>query len=122
MKIKKMFLGYFVLMATSCSNTNTVNILIQNVGGKDLVNPKVSVSIQKILHHLQMSSNDSLVLLNEKNLPVGYIYNTDSTFISFTVPVIKKGSQKTYSMNRKENKLVDNLFRFRHENILVYVK
>ncbi len=117
-----MFLGYFVLMATSCSNTNTVNILIQNVGGKDLVNPKVSVSIQKILHHLQMSSNDSLVLLNEKNLPVGYIYNTDSTFISFSVPVIKKGSQKTYSMNRKENKLVDNLFRFRHENILVYVK
>lgn len=122
MKLRNLFFAGFLLAATSCTNTNTVNILIQNTGVKDLVNPEVAVSLEEVMGYLQTKKSDVLVLLNEKNLLVPYTYNADSTSIIFSVPVIKKGSQKTYSMNRRESRLVDNLFKFRQENILVSVK
>lgn len=122
MKLRNLFFAGFLLAATSCTNTNTVNILIQNTGVKDLVNPEVAVSLEEVMGYLRTKKSDVLILLNEKNLPVTYTYNADSTSIIFSVPVIKKGSQKTYSMNRRESRLVDNLFKFRQENILVSVK
>ena len=120
MKLRNLFFAGFLLAATSCTNTNTVNILIQNTGVKDLVNPEVAVSLEEVMGYLRTKKSD--VLLNEKNLPVTYTYNADSTSIIFFVPVIKKGSQKTYSINRRESRLVDNLFKFRQGNILVSVK
>ena len=122
MKPGNLFLASFLSVVTSCTNPNTVNILIQNTGAKDLVNPEVVVSLEEVRSHLRTKKSDILVLFNEKNLPVAYTYNADSTYIVFSVPVIKKGSQKTYSLNRRESRLADNLFKFRQENILVPVK
>ena len=122
MKLRNLFFPSFLFVATSCTNTNSVNILIRNTGVKDLVNAEVVVSLEEVMGHLQTEKSDLLVLLNEKNLPIAYAYNADSTTIIFSVPAIKKGSQKTYSMNRREGRLVDNLFKFRQESILVSVK
>ena len=72
MKLRNLFFAGFLLAATSCTNTNTVNILIQNTGVKDLVNPEVAVSLEEVMGYLRTKKSDVLVLLNEKNLPVTY--------------------------------------------------
>ena len=73
-KVKVMLCGVCVMLTClSCTNTNTVNVLISNRGDGDC--------------------RDKC-----------------------------KKSQKTYSVNRKDMSLSDNLFRFRSENIYIDVK
>ena len=79
-------------------------------------------TMKKIHARLQTTPADTLIVMNEKNMPIHYGYSKDSSRIVFRVPLIRKKSQKTYSVNRKDMSLSDNLFRFRSENIYIDVK
>lgn len=119
----KQFLFYILLavMAVSCSNSDTVNILISNRTDADVKNVVVKVACADINKHLIYTDNDSLYLLNETNADVIYHYTAIRDSIVFTVPIIKSYSQKNYSLNVGEKKLEDNLFRFRAASIQVSV-
>lgn len=53
---------------------------------------------------------------------VRYTYNADTTAILFVVPIVWARSQKTYSVNHQHISLIDNLFAFRSENIIIGIK
>ena len=113
----------FLLAAScmACTNTGTVNILITNARNADCNNTAVTVPMQEIKQRLNATDTDTLILLNETNRPVEYNYVQNREAISFIVPVIKKNSQKNYTINRGEKRLSDNLFRFRTASITVTV-
>ena len=53
---------------------------------------------------------------------VRYTYNADTTAILFVFPIVRVRSQKTYSVNHQHISLIDNLFAFRSENIIIGIK
>ncbi len=108
-----------VLLFASCTNHNTVNVLITNGSGADMTDKEVRVSLDEVRSRLQTARGDTLIVLNEQNVPVDYGFSADSLYLVFRVPIIKKNSQKTYSINRSHSRLSDNLLRFRRENIMV---
>lgn len=120
--MKKIALVLVCLICLSCTNTNTVNILITNKSGKDLSNKEVVVSVSDIRERLQTTREDTLLVMNEKNIQIAYSYNSDSSNIRFVVPLLKKNSQKTYSVNRSHSRLSENLLKFRSENIMIDVR
>ena len=73
----------------------------------------ISEYIQNFLQKLKM---------NEKNIQIAYSYDSDSSNIRFVVPLLKKNSQKTYSVNRSHSRLSENLLKFRSENIMIDVR
>ena len=111
-----------MLTCLSCTNTNTVNVLISNRGDGDCRDKYIEVPVEKIHARLQTTPADTLIVINERNMPIHHGYSKDSSRIVFRVPLIRKKSQKTYSVNRKDMSLSDNLFRFRSENIYIDVK
>ena len=122
-KVKVMLCGVCVMLTClSCTNTNTVNVLISNRDDGDCRDKYIEVPVEKIHARLQTTPADTLIVMNEKNMPIHYGYSKDSSRIVFRVPLIRKKSQKTYSVNRKDMSLSDNLFRFRSENIYIDVK
>lgn len=106
-------------VATSCTNHNSINIIIANTQSHTLQNIKVAVSIKEVCTNLHIRSINSPLLLNEKNIPVKYEYNTTKDSIRFSVPIIHKNSQKTYSINRELPSLSNNFLRIRGENIRI---
>ena len=116
-----MFYILLAVVAVSCSNSDTVNILISNRSSDIVKNVEVKVACSDIKKHLDYTDNDSLYLLNETNADVIYHYTTARDSIVFTVPIINSYSQKNYSLNVGEKKLEDNLFKFRAASIQVSV-
>lgn len=114
--------AFAVTLLAACSNYNNVNVLITNRGANDVANCEVRVPVYKLQNSLQIKRGDTLTVLNERNIPVDYAYSADSSELVFHVPLIRKHSQKTYSVNRSRSQLSDNLFRFRRENIIVNVE
>ncbi len=53
---------------------------------------------------------------------VRYTYNADTTAILFVVPTVRARSQKTNSVNHQNISLINNLFAFRSENIIIGIK
>ena len=53
---------------------------------------------------------------------VRYTYDADTTAILFVVPTVRAHSQKTYSVNHQHISLIDNLFAFCSENIIIEIK
>ena len=53
---------------------------------------------------------------------IRYTYNADTTAILFVVPIVRVRSQKTYSVNHQHISLIDNLFAFCSENIIIEIK
>ena len=53
---------------------------------------------------------------------VRYTYNADTTAILFVVPIVRARSQKTYFVNHQHISLIDNLFAFCSENIIIEIK
>ena len=106
---------------TSCVNTGSLNILIDNTSGHDTTRVVVSVPLDSITAHLGNGDGKPLILLNEKNESVDYSHDPSGA-ITFTIPVIKKDSQKNYSLNKQEKQLSDNLFRFRTASIRITVQ
>lgn len=117
-----MLLFAAMLAITSCTNHSTANILITNHTARDLSNRTVTVSLSDIHERLQTEASDTIILLNEKNIPVHYTLSPDETSIIFHVPMVRARSQKTYSVNRKHASLRDNLLTFRTENIIIELK
>lgn len=111
-----------VLLATACSDPRTVNILIENHGPADAANAKVVVGIADVRSRLAPCDGDTLILLDEKNCPVPYALTSGGTAIVFRVPVVRRGSQKTYSARVGHIRLADNLLAFRRKNIVVEAK
>lgn len=110
------------LSITSCTNHSTANILITNHTARDLSGRAVTVSLSDIHKRLQTEPSDTIILLNEENIPVRYTFNADTTAIVFRVPMVRARSQKTYSVNRKHASLKDNILTFRTENIIIEIK
>ena len=52
---------------------------------------------------------------------VRYTYNADTTAILFVAPTVRVRSQKTYSVNHQHISLIDNLFAFCSENIIMVI-
>ena len=122
-KVKVMLCGVCVMLTClSCTNTNTVNVLISNRGDGDCRDKYIEVPVEKIHARLQTTPADTLIVMNEKNMPIHYGYSKDSSRIVFRVPLIRKKSQKTYSVNHQHISLIDNLFAFRSENIFIEVE
>ena len=118
--MKKIFkLLLLTLLFTSCTNSNTVNILISNPNKHDVKMAEVKVPVNDILQYLDAQSTDTLYLLNEQNLPVDYRRSAGNDTIIFTVPIVKQYSQKNYTIHTSSNKLSDNLFKFRTASINV---
>ncbi|MGN1375108.1 MAG: hypothetical protein ACI4V5_00990 [Prevotella sp.] len=120
--MKKIALALVCIICLSCTNTNTVNILITNRSGKDLSNKEIAVSVSDIRERLQTTEEDTLIVMNEKNIQIVYHYDNDSSNIIFVVPLLRKNSQKTYSVNRSHSRLSENLLKFRSENIMIDVR
>ncbi|MBR1552262.1 MAG: hypothetical protein IJ632_08100 [Muribaculaceae bacterium] len=110
------------LACVSCQNTDTVNILISNVGTADCHNATVTVPMSEVMQRLNTTPADTLILLNERNTAVEYSYTPDREAITFTVPIVKFRSQKNYTLNKGNKRLRDNLLRFRTANITVTVQ
>lgn len=120
--LRKMWCMVVVLLFASCTNHNTVNVLITNNGDTDITDKVVRVPLDEVRSRLQVTCADTLIVLNEQNLPVDYGFSADSLCLVFHVPIIKKNSQKTYSINRSHSRLSDNLLRFRRGNIMINVE
>lgn len=105
----------------ACTNTGSVNILITNSGSGDCKDARVSVTMEEVNKHLVMNEGDTLFLLNETNQTVPFTLNSTGDTLSFVVPVVRKNSQKNYSLNAHEKTLTDNLLRFRTASIEVRV-
>ena len=116
----KIFL--LTLFFTSCTNSNTVNILISNPRSHDVKMGEVKVSVDDILQYIDAQSTDTLYLLNEQNLPVDYRRSAGNDTIIFVVPIVKQYSQKNYTIHSSGNKLSDNLFKFRTASINVEIE
>ena len=71
---------------------------------------------------MQTGTADTIVILDEMNGHVRYTYNADTSAILFVVPTVRVRSQKTYSVNHQHISLIDNLFAFRSENIIIGIK
>jgi hypothetical protein len=112
-----LLLGWMAL--TSCTNHNAINIIITNTKQQTLQNVEVSVSLKEVCKNLAVDSIVDPILLNEKNLPVSYQYNSSRDSIRFSVPVIHIKSQKTYSINRDKPSLSNSFLRIRGENIRI---
>lgn len=117
--LRKMWCVAVVMLFASCTNHNTVNVLITNSSGADIADKEVRVSLDEVRSRLLVTRGDTLIVLNEQNVPVDYCFSADSLYLVFRVPIIKKNSQKTYSINRSHSRLSDNLLRFRRENIMI---
>lgn len=110
------------LMLGACDNQNSVNILISNSGNEPMENRVVTIGLDTIRQWLDISVDDTLILLNEKNQPLPYTYSKDRSSISFRVPSIQQRSQKNFSINKSDTQLRQNLFAFRRRNIEVRLK
>ena len=119
----RLFLGicFLGLLMSSCTNTGTVNILIANSGTDDCHNVQVAVAMNDIKTHLSINEGDTLTLLNEANRKVSFAFTPNGDSIVFVIPVINRASQKNYTINSHDKRLIDNLFRFRTANIIVNV-
>ena len=109
------------LACVSCQNTDTVNILITNVGHADCHNATVTVPMSEVVQRLHAGPADTLILLNERNTAVHFSYTAGHEAITFTVPLVKFRSQKSYTLNKGYKRLRDNLLRFRTSSITVTV-
>lgn len=90
-KVKVMLCGVCVMLTClSCTNTNTVNVLISNRGDGDCRDKYIEVPVEKIHARLQTTPADTLIVMNEKNMPIHYGYSKDSSRIVFRVPLIRK--------------------------------
>lgn len=116
------WLAALALLAASCSDPRTVNILIENHGPADAANARVVVRMADVRSRLASCDGDTLVLLDEKNRPVPYSLTPSGTAIVFCVPVVRRGSQKTYSARVGDIRLADNFLVFRRKNIVVEAK
>lgn len=119
MKPHVFLLAALCLALTACTRSHTVNILISNTADHTLENHIVEVSMADLHANLTFEDGDSLIVLNEKNQPVGFQYNADRTAILFTVPLAQRGSQKNFSVSTGRTTLADNLFALRTRKILV---
>ena len=112
-------LAVLAIVLAACTNQNTVNILISNTNDHDTTNVVVHIPIEKVTTHLNTSSVDSLIILNEKNQRVNFSITHGNQDIEFVVPVVKARSQKNYSINTANTQLGDNIFSFRTTSISV---
>lgn len=118
-KIQFILLYLILLTTAGCTNHNSINIIIANTGQSELSNIQVKVSLKDVCHNLDVSELERPILLNEKNNAVTYQFNTSKDSIIFTVPIIHRSSQKTYSINRERPTLMNSFLRIRGENIRI---
>lgn len=120
MKKIQCILVYLILLTiTSCTNHNSINIIIANTSETDLSNTRVCVSLKTICRNLDIPNIERPILLNEKNNTIGYQFNATKDSILFTVPIIHRNSQKTYSINKERPTLLNGFLRIRGENIRI---
>ena len=112
-------LAFLTILLAACANQNTVNILISKTNDHDTTNVVVHVPIEKVITHINTSSVDSLIILNEKNQRVDFLITHGNQDIEFIVPIVKARSQKNYSINTAHTELGDNIFSFRTASITV---
>ena len=123
MKIRTLFLILItVCMLTACENENSVNILISNKSGQPVSNRTVTVQLDTIRQWLHTDKSDTLILLNEKNQPLPYTYNTTHSAITFRVPTIQPNSQKNFTINKSDVQLSENILAFRRKNIEIVLE
>jgi hypothetical protein len=118
---KIQFIGVCLILLTiaGCTNHNSINIIIANTRQTDLYNTQVRVSLKTICHNLGIINMEEPILLNEKNNAVDYQLNATKDSIMFTVPIIHRNSQKTYSINKERPTLSNGFLRIRGENIRI---
>lgn len=110
------------VMLSACDNQNSVNILISNDGDQAQHNRDITIGLDTIRQWLDITVDDTLILLNEKNQPLPYTYSRDRSSITFRVPVIQQRSQKNFSINKSDTQLRQNILAFRRRNIEVRLK
>lgn len=121
--MKSAFIAMAMVAAmASCTNTSTANVLIKNAGAADAANAEVALSMADVRRHLSAEDGVPFVLLDEKNRPVAYTLTAGADTMVFRVPVVRRGSQKTYSVNSGKPRLADNLLKFRRANITVTLR
>ena len=106
---------------SSCRNTDSVNILIRNDSDGDCRNVRVAVAMDDITPHLLLNDTDSLFVLNEANERIAFSFTPQGDSISFIVPILNNRSQKNYTINAREKRVADYIFRFRTANVVVVV-
>ncbi len=121
-KIQIIVLYLTLLIVAGCSNHNSINIIIANASQGDLNNTQVKVSLKEVCHNLDINDIDRPILLNEKNNVVTYQFNATKDSIIFTVPIIHRNSQKTYSINKEHPTLMNSFLRTSGENIRINKK
>ncbi len=121
-KIQIIVLYLTLLIVAGCSNHNSINIIIANASQGDLNNTQVKVSLKEVCHNLDINDIERPILLNEKNNVVTYQFNATKDSIIFTVPIIHRNSQKTYSINKERPTLMNSFLRTSGENIRINKK
>lgn len=120
--MKRAVILFCIAVATSltaCTNHNAVNVIVVNKQQQTLQKVPVAISVKDICSNLGVERIERPIILNEKNLCVPYIYNKNRDSLLFEIPMIHKGSQKTYSINLKMPTLSDGLLRAKRNNIRI---
>ncbi|MBR2147533.1 MAG: hypothetical protein IJ925_09000 [Muribaculaceae bacterium] len=116
---KLLVIMLLAFMCVSCENRSSVNLLVSNMHERDALEVLVTVDKKEILQHLDATSLDALVLLDERNEQIHFTSTPDGECLQFVVPSVKAYSQKNYTLNIKGNNFADNLFSFRKTNIYI---
>lgn len=122
MNKKLIILALAAFSLTACDNNNSVNILVSNTYTEPQRNKTVTIGLDEVHQWLGTTNADTLILLDERNQPLPYIYDASRSSIRFTVPVIQGRSQKNYTLNKSATRLRQNILAFRRKSIEVELK
>ena len=112
----------FCLLLTACENNHSVNILIANTANQSFKQREVIIPLDTICMWLELTDQDTLILLNEKNESQDFRFIKGRSAIAFIVPVIQSQSQKNYTINKSHTRLGENILAFRKKKIRIVLQ
>ncbi|MBO7578442.1 MAG: hypothetical protein J6T43_05610 [Prevotella sp.] len=111
-----------ILLLTACENNHSVNILIANTANQSFRQREIIIPLDTICMWLELTAQDTLILLNEKNESQDFRFIKGRSAIAFIVPVIQSQSQKNYTINKSHTRLGENILAFRKKKIRIVLQ
>lgn len=112
----------FSFLLTACENNHSVNILIANNANQSFRQREIIIPLDTICMWLELTDQDTLILLNEKNESQDFRFIKGRSAIAFIVPVIQSQSQKNYTINKSHTRLGENILAFRKKKIRIVLQ
>ena len=110
------------LLLIACENNHSVNILIANTANQSFRQREIIIPLDTICMWLELTDQDTLILLNEKNESQDFRFIKGHSAIAFIVPVIQSQSQKNYTINKSHTRLGENILAFRKKKIRIVLQ